>query len=88
MREELDRASDLLASAAGNAGDEAAERLTDLSEQLASLATRDRGPDHGRLARIENALDDIRETVDEAAAADIDAAHEAVVDYRSGIEGV
>jgi len=88
-REDLATASDRLEAAAGAAADDdAAERLRDLAGQLDSLATRDRGPDHGRLARIELALDDLVEEADDDAAADIDAAHESVVAYRETVEGV
>jgi|GEM_PF-176280 len=88
-REDLATASDQLESAADAATDaETAERLRDLADQLDSLATRDRGPDHGRLARIELSLDDLVETAGDDAAADIDAAHEAVVAYRETVEGV
>ncbi|MFB6307946.1 MAG: hypothetical protein ABEH35_01325 [Haloarculaceae archaeon] len=88
-REELATASDLLESAAGETDDEASsERLTELAGQLETLAERDRGPDHGRLARIENALGELRESAGTAAVDDIDEAHEQIKAYRSGVEGV
>jgi len=88
-REDLATASDRLEAAAdATADDDAAKRLRDLAEQLDSLATRDRGPDHGRLARIALALDDLVGEAGDDAAADIDAAHESVVAYRETVEGV
>jgi len=88
-REDLATASDRLESAADTAADDdAVERLHDLASQLDSLATRDRGPDHGRLARIELALDDLVEAAGDDAAADIDAAHESVVAFRETVDGV
>jgi len=88
-RENLATASDRLESAADAATDEdAAERLRDLADQLDSLAERERGPDHGRLARIENALGDLQETVGDEAAAEIEAAHDSVIAFRETVEGV
>ncbi|MEF8852103.1 MAG: hypothetical protein V5A44_10665 [Haloarculaceae archaeon] len=88
-RENLATARDRLEAAADATDDEgAAERLRDLAGQLDTLAERERGPDHGRLARIENAFEDVSETVGEAASAEIEAAHEAVVAFRETVEGV
>jgi len=88
-REHLATASDRLESAADASDDEdAAERLRDLAGQLDSLAERERGPDHGRLARIENALGDLQESANEDAAAEIEAAHDAVIAFRETVEGV
>ena len=88
-REELSTASERLDAAAANTADDAAaERLSELSGQLSKLATADRGPDHGRLARIQSALNDL-ETGDATDVADsIDAADDAINDYRSDLEGV
>ncbi|MFB6150331.1 MAG: hypothetical protein ABEJ40_00850 [Haloarculaceae archaeon] len=89
VRDELASARDRLESAAENASDpDAADRLDDLAGQLDTLATRERGPDHGRLARIENALDDLTDDVDAGTADTIDAAHEDVVAFRETVEGV
>jgi hypothetical protein len=88
-RENLAAASDRLEAAAEATGDDdAADRLRDLAGQLDGLAERERGPDHGRLARIENALEDLSASVGESASAEIEAAHEAVIAYRETIEGV
>jgi hypothetical protein len=88
-RENLATASDRLESAADASDDEdAAERLRDLAGQLDSLAERERGPDHGRLARIENALGDLQESANEEAASEIEAGHDAVIAFRETVEGV
>lgn len=88
-REELATASDLIEEAAGTAEEEAAaERLTGLADQLGRLAEADRGPDHGRLARIENALEELAAGTGEETAALVEEAHERVKEYRSGVPGV
>ena len=88
-REELATASDLLGSAAESTdNDDDADRLESLSDQLADLAEAERGPDHGRLARIENALNDLSESTSGDTVETIDDAHDQVTEYRSGVEGV
>ena len=88
-REELATASDLLGSAAESTGNEDyAERLESLSDQLGDLAEAERGPDHGRLARIENALNDLSESTSGDTVETINDAHHHVKEYRSGVEGV
>lgn len=88
-RENLANASDLLASAADTTdAEDAAERLTNLSDQLDTLAERDRGPDHGRLARIESGLDEVQADVSDDVAATIEDALDAVRSFRETIEGV
>ncbi|MFC7140071.1 hypothetical protein ACFQMA_09520 [Halosimplex aquaticum] len=85
-RENLATASDTLESAAdATEDDDAAERLDSLADQLDALATRDRDPDHGRLARIENALHDLEDT---DVADQVTDAHESVVAFRETVEGV
>lgn len=85
-RETLATASETLESAAdATGGDDAAERLSSLADQLDALATRDRDPDHGRLARIENALTDLE---DADVGERVESAHESVVAFRETIEGV
>jgi tRNA A22 N-methylase len=86
VRTELAEASELLASV--DASGEAAERLEDIAGQLDRLSTADRGPDHGRLARIQTALGEIQTDVDDEAAATIDGALEQVVAYRETVEGI
>lgn len=87
-REALATASDLLASAAQSTEGDDSERLSELAEQLEHLSTADEGPDHGRLARIQNALHDLEESVADDPAETIAEAHEHVKEYRSGVEGV
>lgn len=87
-REALATAGELLADAAASADDDDSERLSDLADQLDGLSTADEGPDHGRLARIQNALHDLEDSVGDDAAATIAEAHEHVKEYRSGVEGV
>ncbi|MBX0323916.1 hypothetical protein EGH21_12835 [Halomicroarcula sp. F13] len=88
-REELATASDLLESAADDtANDDASERLGDLADQLDRLSTADQGPDHGRLARIQSALNDVATGDGEDVADTIDEADDAINEYRSDLEGV
>jgi len=85
-RANLADASDTLASAVDETSDDdAAERLTSLADQLDSLATRDRDPDHGRLARIENALNDLE---DSDVTEQVQSAHESVLAFRETVDGV
>lgn len=86
VRTELAEASELLASI--DASGEAAERLADIADQLDRLSTADRGPDHGRLARIQTALGEIQTDVDDEGAAAIDEALESVVAYRETVDGI
>ncbi|MFC6989838.1 hypothetical protein ACFQJD_16090 [Haloplanus sp. GCM10025708] len=87
-REQLRTASEALERASELADGDAARRLTDQSNQLAALATRDSGPDHGRLARHTNALNELREELEGEAAERVEAAIEAVKNYRETVEGV
>jgi hypothetical protein len=88
-REELGAASEALESAAESTdSDDARERLSELAAQLDRLSTADRGPDHGRLARIQSALDDIGSGDGNDVAAAISEADDHINDYRSDLEGV
>ena len=88
-REELQRASERLQSAAERTNDDdRRERLGDIADQLDTLAGADHGPDHGRLARFENALLEITESAEEDVVDDVTSAHEELKEYRSGVEGV
>lgn len=88
-RDELATAGNRLESAADTATDaDVADRLRDLAGQLDTLAERDQAPDHGRLARIELALDDVAEDADDDLAAEVDDAHEHVISFRETVEGV
>ncbi|WP_336338142.1 DUF7553 family protein [Haloarcula brevis] len=88
-RDELASASELLESASEDtdSGD-ASERLAELADQLGTLATDERGPDHGRLARIQSALNDLGSGDAEDVADTIDAADDHINEYRSDLEGV
>lgn len=88
-RTELATAAEKLEAAADSIGDaEAADRLADLAGQLDSLAEDDMGPDHGRLARIQAAMDDVKTEADDATAATIDEADDAINAFRETLEGV
>jgi len=88
-RAELKRASEALESAAGDTTDDAAsERVSELASQLSNLSSADRGPDHGRLARIEAALDEVQTSVGDEIAADIENALDEIRTYRETLEGV
>jgi hypothetical protein len=87
-RDNLADASERLASAAQSTDGDAADRLQSLSDQLDTLAERDRGPDHGRLARIESGLDEIQADASDDVAATIEDALDSIRAYRETIEGV
>jgi hypothetical protein len=88
-REQLTAASDHLESAAADAtSDDARDRLTELAGQLDSLASRAQKPDHGRLARIESALDEIQAGENDAVAATIEDALDDIHAFRETLEGV
>lgn len=85
-RENLASARDTLESAAEETSDDdVTDQLESQADQLDTLATRDRGPDHGRLARIENALHDLE---DSDVGDQVEAAHESVVAFRETVDGV
>lgn len=64
------------------------DRLADLAEQLRGLAGRDRPPDHGRLARLQQHLREVADGADDPAAEAADRANELVNAFRETIEGV
>lgn len=82
----LERASDELDAAVELAGSEHRDRLTTQADQLAELA--ETGTDHGRLARHENALREIKAASGDDVGARIDAAMDAITAYRETLEGV
>jgi polyhydroxyalkanoate synthesis regulator phasin len=88
VREQLQTAASHLAAASEAAADDASERLTDLAEQLENLSTADRGPDHGRMARIQNALSDLKADASAEVVDEIDAAKGAISAYRETVQGV
>ncbi|MFW6382704.1 MAG: DUF7553 family protein [Haloferacaceae archaeon] len=88
-RTELAAAGDLLAAAAEDADSaDVRETLSGLAEQLDRLADADRGPDHGRLARIESKLDDVRRGESDDVATVIDEALDEIHAYRETLQGV
>jgi hypothetical protein len=87
-REELRTASEALHRASELTSGEAARRLVDQSNQLEALATREAGPDHGRLARHTNALNELHAELEGEAAVQVEAAMDAVEAYRETVEGV
>jgi len=86
--DELADAAERLTDAADDAAPDHADRLHEQADALAALADRDRGPDHGRLARITHALDDLAEELDGDAAAGVEAARDRVEAYRETVDGV
>ncbi|QHS16255.1 hypothetical protein GWK26_03310 [haloarchaeon 3A1-DGR] len=85
--EKLHEASDVLREAATAVEGPAADRLTERADRLAALADRDRGPDHGTVARLQQKLKDLK--ADEPAAADaVDEANALLNEYRETVEGV
>ncbi|MFB6218028.1 MAG: hypothetical protein ABEH77_02445 [Halobacteriaceae archaeon] len=88
VREELQAASDALRRAAEAAAEDAEERIYEQSNQLATLAAREADPDHGRLARHMNALDEILDDVEGEVREHVEHALERVREYREGVEGV
>jgi len=85
MHDQLATASDRVASAAERADN---DRLHDLAEQLDSLAQGERHVDHGRLARIQSALDEVQADASDDVAATIEEALDAIDAYRETLEGV
>ncbi|WP_049924534.1 DUF7553 family protein [Halopiger djelfimassiliensis] len=89
VRTELENAAESLEHAADAAADETArERLRNQATQLADLATADRGPDHGRLARHEHILTEIADDEGGDVATHVDAALESLRAFRETVEGV
>jgi predicted metal-dependent hydrolase len=87
--EEIREASEVLERAAADVDDEnLRERLSEQADQLAALAERDRGPDHGRVARHQGSLRDIRADAGGALDEEIDAANDLLNAYRETVEGV
>jgi hypothetical protein len=88
-REELQAASNALRRAAEQVGDDELEdRIYSQSNQMAKLAARDRGPDHGRLDRHMHTLGKLAEETDDEVSADVREALEQVRAYRETVEGV
>lgn len=87
-RDHLAAAAELLEDAASEAAPEPANRLREQADVLSRLAARDRGPDHGRLARITHALDDLSAALDGEAGERVTEAKARVEAYRETVDGV
>lgn len=87
-RDELITASDALGEAADHASGDRSTQLTDVSETLADLAEREPKPDHGRLARLEYTLRELKESSDEALVDNVNDALAQIKEYRKTVEGV
>ena len=87
-RDDLSEAAALLEQAAEDAADDAAEAIRTQAEHLRALVERERGPDHGRLDRHQQALRDVKATVDEHVSELIDDANARITEYRKTLEGV
>lgn len=88
-RSELTSAGDQLRAAADAAGDDVdTDRLREFAGQLETLAERDTGPDHGRLARIQTGLSDVQSDASDDVAATIQDARDDIRSVRETLEGV
>ena len=88
-RDELRAASESLARAMQGTEDSAlTERIEGLSDQLDTLAEASRGPDQGRIDRMENALNEIEPQLDGDAREQVRNAHEKLREYRGTVGGV
>lgn len=88
-RSELTSAGDQLRAAADAAGDDVdTDRLREFAGQLETLAERDTGPDHGRLARIQTGLSDVQSDAGDDVAATIQDARDDIRSVRETLEGV
>jgi type VI protein secretion system component VasF len=89
VHEQLQRAAERTREAADAAADAAVrERLLDQAETFETLATADRGPDHGRIARHESILDEIADEAGTEVAGHLDEVVDHLHAYRETIEGV
>ncbi|HET7323636.1 MAG TPA: hypothetical protein VFJ06_04835 [Halococcus sp.] len=87
-REELREASESLKACQDVDDSAVAERIEGLTDQLETLAEASRGPDQGRIARMENALSEIEAQLDGDAREKVREAHERLREYRGTVGGV
>ncbi|WP_253736940.1 DUF7553 family protein [Halohasta salina] len=87
-RTALVEASDALRAAAERASAERGHQLTETADTLSTLASREPGPDHGRLARLEYTLRELKEAANPEAVDHIDDALGQIKAYRKTVEGV
>ncbi|SNZ15461.1 hypothetical protein SAMN06269185_2492 [Natronoarchaeum philippinense] len=89
--DELADASDALKDASEAAAtDELREHLHERSDALATLASKDRKPDHGRLAREDGVLRDVLDDndVNEDVSEHVETAREKIREFREDLPGV
>ena len=84
----LQEASEKLRAAAEAADGDVQQRIYDQSDAVATLAARESGPDHGRLARHMNTLAELAEETDGDAEEAVRDARSKLSTYREGVEGV
>ncbi|WP_336135653.1 DUF7553 family protein [Natronomonas amylolytica] len=84
----LEDAAESLRQASDAADGEAAEHLTEKADTFADAAAEGKTLDHGTLARHEHGLRELADEVGDDAADHIDAAMDAITEYRSTVEGV
>ncbi|WP_372910455.1 hypothetical protein [Salinigranum sp.] len=87
-RPALEAASEELRKASELAEGDLQQRLYDHSNQVATLASREEGPDHGRLDRHMNTLYEIAGETDGALHDHVVAARDKLKEYREGVAGV
>ena len=85
-RTALVEASDALRAAAERASANRRRRLTDSADMLSMLATRQPGPDHGRLAQLECTLRGLKEAANPETVDHIDDALGQIKTYRKTAE--
>ncbi|MFC7205071.1 hypothetical protein ACFQJC_16250 [Haloferax namakaokahaiae] len=87
-RQELQTASKLLKDAAEQTTGDVQERLYEQSDQIAKLATREEGPDHGRLDRHMNVLHDLAGKTEGDVSETVTEARSQLFEYRKSVPGV
>jgi hypothetical protein len=87
-RPALKAASEELRKASELAEGDLQRRLYDHSNQVATLASREEGPDHGRLDRHMNTLYEIAGETDGDLHDHVVAARNKLKEYREGVAGV
>lgn len=86
--EHLEDAAESLRQASDAADGDAADRLSSKADTLEEAAEEGKVLDHGTLARHEHGLREVSDDVGDEAADHIDAAMDAITEYRSTVEGV
>lgn len=88
-QDELIRASEQIGSAASEtSADDASERLTELAGQVSDIADGETEADHGRIARIQAALDELQPSLEDDVATTVDSARDELSAYRKTLDGV